>query len=80
MLVCKECGEVFEDPNEYVNRHVPENYLYNEHYTGCPYCGGAYVEAQICDCCGDYITGDFVVIDDQVYCDNCFTLHNISEL
>lgn len=80
MFVCKECGETFTEAKRYVEKHVPGDYSCDECYTGCPYCGGAYVEAYICDCCGDYISGDFVVVDDQRYCDSCFTLHNISEL
>ena len=79
MFVCSECGHVFDEPKRWKEKHGLDCPPY-ENFSGCPSCGGAYADAPICDCCGDYISGDFVVIDDQTYCDNCFTLHNTSEL
>ena len=40
---CLDCGEVFEEPRKYTERHGFADGLY-EHWEGCPECGGAYVE------------------------------------
>lgn len=79
MYICIECREIFSDPKEYVNRHVPENYLYNERYTDCPYCGGAYVEAHKCDSCGEYITDKYIKVGDERFCEDCVLHYEIGE-
>ena len=73
MYLCVECGSTFEIPKSYTETHGLE-YGY-EHFSGCPYCGGAYVETYLCDGCGEYITTDsYVQIGDDKYCEDCFTI------
>lgn len=80
--VCLECGEVF-DENEidcWEETHGLDCGPY-EQRSGCPYCGGAYVEAHLCDACGEYInTETYVKIDDQRYCECCFTIHRLEDI
>lgn len=77
---CIECGETF-DEDEIVSWTEMHGLDYGgERWSGSPCCQAHYVDAQICDGCGEYISGEYVVIDDKLFCDNCFTLHHISEL
>jgi formylmethanofuran dehydrogenase subunit E len=80
--VCLECGEIF-DENEidcWEETHGLDYGPY-EPRSGCPYCGGAYVEAYRCDGCGEYInTETYVEIDDQKYCEGCFTIRRLEDL
>ena len=51
-----------------------------EHFTVCPHCGGAFVEAHRCDCCGEFITADYVVVQDgRRYCEECYSIRNIED-
>lgn len=72
MYVCIECGTVFEECERYTETHGLDTPPYEE-WNGCPECGGAYTEAQICDCCGEYITGDYIkLISGERFCSDCF--------
>ena len=72
MWICLDCNELFQDPAHYVNTHSLDTPPYEE-YDGCPYCGGAYAEAHECDCCGEWITGDYIkTADGKRYCENCY--------
>lgn len=42
---CKNCGEVFDDPREYVETHGFTDGLY-ERFSCCPNCGGDYEELE----------------------------------
>ena len=71
MFVCLDCGRVFEDPIHWEETHGLDTPPY-EHFTGCPYCGGAYTEAHRCDCCEEWIVDDYYKTDDgQRYCEDC---------
>jgi hypothetical protein len=59
MYVCLDCQHIFEEGKHYVEAHGLDAPPYEE-FDGCPKCGGAYVEAKKCDCCGEYITGDYI--------------------
>lgn len=76
MYVCLDCGCVFEEPESYCEKHGLDYGPYEE-WDGCPSCGGSYTETYRCDCCGEWITNDYVQIDDERFCDNCFTIHSI---
>lgn len=77
MYICKDCGQLFIDPQECV-----ENYELNsppyESFKGCPKCSGTYNTALKCDNCNQYIIGEFVrTADSHIYCENCYTLTDI---
>lgn len=44
LYVCRNCGETFDEPKEYVERHCPPGLIYTETYVGCPSCGSGYDE------------------------------------
>ena len=40
----------------------------------------AVVEAHRCDCCGEFITADYVVVQDgKRYCEECYSVRNIED-
>lgn len=49
--ICRNCGELFDEPRGYTERHGLETGPY-EHLTCCPVCGGDYEEASECEVCG----------------------------
>lgn len=72
MWICLECREVFEEPQRWEERH---GFTYGpfEKWSGCPYCGEAYVEAYRCDCCDEWITGSYIKTDSGLrICENCY--------
>lgn len=78
-FVCVECGCVFQEPKHYIETHGLDTPPY-EHFTVCPHCGGAFVEAHCCDCCGEFITADYVVVQDgKRYCEECYSVRNIED-
>lgn len=80
MYVCLDCGKLFAEPELIVEKHGLDYPPYDE-YFGCPECGGAYAEAPECDCCGHYITNDYVeTIDGLIYCEDCYSIKNIEDL
>lgn len=79
MYICCECGNAFEEPEEYVETHGLDYPPY-EHLYESPCCGGNYIEAERCSLCGDYITSEtYVEIDDKKYCEDCFTIRRLDE-
>ena len=72
LFICTECYKTFESPTRWEERHGLDTPPY-EHFSGCPYCSGAYTEAFQCDCCGDWIGDSYIKTDNGLrYCDNCF--------
>lgn len=79
MYVCVDCGTVFEEARYYVETHGLETPPYETWY-GCPKCGGYYIEAFKCDCCGEWITGQYAITDDGYsYCDNCYVVREVGD-
>lgn len=79
MYICLDCGELFEEPCKYVETHGLDSPPY-EKYMGCPHCGGAYVETIQCDICGEWISGEYVKLDnDMVVCDNCYVVKCVED-
>lgn len=74
MFVCKECGELFEDPVYWKERHNLDTPPYEE-MCGSPCCYGAFEDAEKCDCCEEYIEGAYIITeDDKKYCKDCYRI------
>lgn len=71
MFTCLDCGYTFQRPSHYIEKHGLDTPPYDE-YEACPDCGGNYVEALACDGCGEWITGTYVKINQERYCENCY--------
>lgn len=80
MFVCLECGHLFSEP-EYWSESRGECFGFPayEEWSGCPVCRGSYIEAFKCDCCDEYITDDYFVVDDQRYCKDCCREQTLGE-
>ena len=57
MYKCEECGEIFENPAEWVEDT-------GELWGGCPHCKGDFEEVEECDC------GDYMPVGEK-FCDKC---------
>lgn len=80
VFVCVECGELFEEPRHFVETHGLDYPPYEE-WNGCPECAGMFIEAFKCDCCNEYITGDYIELDSgEKYCDNCFISRELKDM
>ena len=44
MYICNDCGSTFSVAKMFVERHGLDGPPY-EHFSGCPYCGGAFEDA-----------------------------------
>lgn len=71
MFLCQDCGAIFDAPNQWQETHGLEHAPF-EHFSGCPICAGAYCFTYQCDKCGQWITDDYIKIDTQRYCQNCY--------
>ena len=79
MFVCIECGYVFQDAECWKERHGFDYGPY-ENFSGCPECGGSYVEAHKCDCCDKWITGSYIKTEDgKRYCENCYVVMDLED-
>lgn len=79
LFVCLDCGEIFEEPMHWEERHGFDYPPY-EHWSGCPFCKGDYVKTHKCDCCEEWITDDYVKIKTgERFCSNCFTKIELGE-
>lgn len=78
MFICLECHQEFNTPKRWTEKHGLDTPPYEE-FIGCPYCSGNYTEAYQCSCCGEWITDDYIKIDDDRYCDGCYIKYTIGE-
>ena len=79
MFLCLDCDALFEEPQEYTETHGLSSTPY-EMKSGCPHCGGAYVETMSCECCGKWITGEYIKLNDHVLvCEDCYIVKDIRE-
>ena len=79
MYICKNCAMLFDEPKRITERHGFDYGPYEEWYC-CPFCGGDYEETMPCCECGEYITGRYAQLaNDEVYCEDCFTIHDIRD-
>lgn len=73
LLVCLECGEIFEEPKLWQeDRGEYFGFPSYERFLGSPCCEGNYAKAHQCDSCGDWITDNYIKIRHQRYCQNCY--------
>ena len=76
---CLECGIEFDEPREWEEHHGLDDPPY-ERWSGCPACGGPYIQTHVCDNCGEPIFGPFVKIaDGSEYCETCFDILEIGD-
>ena len=79
MLVCIECGHLFEEPAYWEETHGLDAPPY-EKMSGCSKCYGRYVKARKCDSCGEFIVGTYVKTEDgERYCENCYMVMDLGE-
>ena len=79
MFVCIECGNVFQEPMRWEEKHGLDSGPY-ERFSGCPNCGSSYTKAYRCDYCREWITGDYIKVEnDNRYCENCFKHMELGE-
>lgn len=77
--VCIECGEVFDEPIHWEEKHGLDTPPY-EQWSGSPCCHGAYAEARKCDCCDEWITGIYIKTEnDQRICENCYRVMEVGD-
>jgi hypothetical protein len=70
---------MFAEPEHFIDTHGLDTPPYEER-DGCPACGGAYARTYECGCCGRYITGDYVKVDDdERYCEECYRVHELGD-
>lgn len=80
MTLCLDCGAVFEQAREAVERHGLDSPPY-EHIFVCPRCGSTDLrETYRCDLCGEWITENYIKTSHgSRICGECFTSHEIEE-
>lgn len=80
MHICLDCGILFENPKHHTETHGLDSPPY-ETWSGCPECGGAYVETTRCDECGEWITGEFVELNGgQRICEQCYVVKDVADM
>lgn len=78
LYVCLCCGELFEEPCEYDERHL--EYPPYERWAVSPCCFDGYVSATKCSQCGDYIRDDYIVLSNgNPVCQNCYDIKHLDE-
>lgn len=56
MYICKECGEVFPEPNIKTEYHPAGDGFVREDFGYCPSCGSSgWEEARYCNLCGEVV-------------------------
>lgn len=71
MLICKDCGAVFDTPSVFREKHSWLDDCPSEYFSMCPVCGcGDLAEATQCINCGEETDGEQMI--DGLLCDECF--------
>lgn len=81
MYICLECGARFSIPTHY-REYRGEHFGYPayEEFKACPACGGDSAETYKCDCCDEWIDGQYIKTDDgKRYCFNCYCSYELGE-
>ena len=78
LFVCLDCGRLFTEFRQWEETHGLTSGPY-ESFSGCPYCYGAYTEAHRCDNCDEWITDEYIKIDDKRYCSDCYQVFELGE-
>lgn len=80
MFYCLNCHKESEKLKKMVETHGLDEPPYEKIFV-CPYCGSENIIVKVaCSNCGETITDDFIVVDDNPYCDKCYARHNFDEL
>lgn len=69
MLICCECGKLFEEP-----RFIHGVYDCEKSQSECPFCGGTYEEAEQCNVCGEFKNPENMVVHNC--CEDCYQKEN----
>ena len=76
-FLCIECYSLFDTPKAVVERHGLDTAPFEE-YLACPECGGLFTTTTRCDICGEYITGEYAQLNnDMLVCENCYRISDI---
>ena len=80
MLICSECGEIFEMARVISERHGLDTPPY-ERLNICPFCESTDIhQAHRCEVCGEWITDDYIILStSERICEECYTRHVIDE-
>ena len=80
MLICTDCGRVFDSPRHIVERHGLDAPPYEE-YDACPFCFSTDIHpAKQCDLCGGWLTGTYVeTADGQRFCEECYSVRDVAD-
>lgn len=80
MLICVECGAVFEQAKRVVEKHGLDSPPYEEMMV-CPSCGGRSIHpARQCDVCGEWLTGGYILtLDGTRICDDCYMRRDVED-
>jgi hypothetical protein len=79
MYFCLDCGSLFETPKKYIETHGLDTPPYEE-WVGCPDCGGDYTQTEQCHLCGEWITGEYIILrGDTFICEDCYHVKNIED-
>ena len=83
MLVCVECGHLFDEEKIAVWQESRGEYWgvpCFESVGGCPICKGHFVDAHRCDCCGEWINSSYIKLENgKRICEDCYTEYEIGE-
>lgn len=54
---------------------------YSETLQLCPFCKGEIIKlTKICSCCGEYITGEYILTEnEEYYCGNCYKKGDVTK-
>lgn len=80
MLICMECGALFEQAKVVFEQHGLDTPPYEE-FGVCPRCESTDIcQSHRCDVCGEWITGGYVeIVDGNRICDDCYTKHDVED-
>lgn len=83
LFVCVECQRLFSEDEVVIWEEDRGEYWgtpCHEEIGGCPECGGSYVQAHRCDCCGEWIEDIYIKTnDDKRYCLNCYQVMDLGD-
>lgn len=79
MFYCLDCEKQFDNPKIHTEYGEFWGAGYSEITNVCPLCNGDLIQlTKKCDCCGEYITGEYIETRDKnCYCENCYTRGDI---
>lgn len=73
LYICTDCRQQFDEPCRYVERHGLEHGPY-EQMSCCPFCGGDYERAIVCDECGEVLPESEICLGEhgRELCAECY--------